>query len=187
MLKILPFVILLTLSFGVSPGYTSEDPVAQSRAVVKQFGGQLKTELLATLKEGGPVNAIPVCSQKAPAIAAGLSQDTGWDISRTSLKARNPKNNPDPWEQTILESFQQRRASGEDPQKMEHHEVLTMEGKRFFRYMKAIPVGQPCLTCHGEQIDPGLKAKLTEFYPEDRATGYSPGEIIGAFSIIRDM
>jgi hypothetical protein len=180
-------VVLLLLAIGAASASSDEERVAKSRQAVKEFAGTLKGELLAALEEGGPVNAVSVCSEKAPAIAGGISADKGWDVGRTSLRIRNPENAPDSWERKTLEAFEERRKNGEDPSKMEHSEVVTAEGRSVFRYMKAIPVGEPCLTCHGKEIIPDLAAKLQELYPEDRATGFSPGEIRGAFTITQPM
>jgi len=180
--------LLLLMSFmGTGVSGVENDFLSECRTVVKQFGGELKKELLVSLNKGGPLTAISVCSQKAPAIAEELSHKRGWKIARTSLKFRNPRNAPDIWEQTILESFTERSASGEVPGEMEHYEVLTVEGVQVFRYMKAITVVEPCLTCHGQQIADDLKSKLQELYPADQAIDFSVGEIIGAFSISMPM
>ena len=40
----------------------------------KQFASELKGELIVNLKEGGPINAISVCSEKASMIADRISQ-----------------------------------------------------------------------------------------------------------------
>ena len=181
------FTILLTVCFGVSPVYPDEARLAESRQAVKEFAGDLKGELLAALEEGGPVKAVTVCSRKAPAIAQRISGARGWDVGRTSLRVRNPGNAPDAWERRTLEAFEERRAKGEKPGGMEHAEALNEGGKRVFRYMKAIPAGELCLTCHGKRIAPDLAATLAELYPEDRATGFSLGEIRGAFSITQPM
>ncbi len=68
---------------------------------------------------------------------------------------------------------------------MEHYEIVQTDDLREFRYMKAIaiPKGAPCLICHGENIDPGLHAKIKGRYPEDEATGFKEGDLRGAFSV----
>ncbi|RTZ59200.1 MAG: hypothetical protein DSZ32_05650 [Gammaproteobacteria bacterium] len=154
-----------------------------SRAAVKSFMTQLKGELQAGMKAGGPVNAIDVCHTKAPEITSSVSKEKGWEIGRTSLKPRNPANKPDQWELAVLKKFEQRKAAGEDPKKMEYSEVVETDGKQTFRYMKAIPTGAICLTCHGEKLAPEVEAKLKELYPEDQALGYKEGDIRGAFTI----
>ena len=178
--------IILLLAANTSAS-SVEERVAKSRLAVQEFAGKLKGELLAALKEGGPVNAVSVCSRKAPEIAGAISEDKGWEVGRTSLRTRNPENVPDGWEQKTLEAFEERRKNGEDLAKMEYSEVVTADGKSVFRYMKAIPVGELCLTCHGKDLAPGLAAKLRELYPEDRATGFSLGEIRGAFTITQPV
>ena len=45
----------------------------------------------------------------------------------------------------------------------------------------------PCLKSHGENIDTTVSAKLNELYPTDKAIGYKPGEVRGAFTIIQPM
>ena len=44
-----------------------------------------------------------------------------------------------------------------------------------------------CLGCHGKSIAPEVKAKLAELYPEDKATGFSEGDLRGAFVVTRDV
>ena len=68
---------------------------------------------------------------------------------------------------------------------MEHYEVVTVEGKDVFRYMKAIPVVEPCLTCHGdaEEMDPAVIEAIREMYPEDAATGYDVGDLRGLIRV----
>ncbi|MCW8924245.1 MAG: DUF3365 domain-containing protein [Gammaproteobacteria bacterium] len=155
----------------------------KSKAVVKEFMGQLKGELESAMKAGGPVNAISVCNKMAPVIAKNLSDKYGWDIARTSLKTRNAANKPDAWETKVLNEFDARKAKGEDVKPMAHFE--SVDGN--FRFMKAIPTGEVCLKCHGENIAPPVKAKLKELYPDDMATGYKLGDVRGAFTIIQPM
>jgi len=66
---------------------------------------------------------------------------------------------------------------------------VAIDGKPVFRYMKALPVGEVCLNCHGaaDSFDAGLKAKLAESYPHDQATGYSKGQVRGALTVKRPL
>lgn len=186
MKRIISIVLVTAVAGGVLAGQGDEN-VKQSRAAVKEFFGQLKGELQSAMKAGGPVNAIEVCSKRAPEIARDVSQQNNLQIARTSLKTRNPGNKPDQWEESVLREFEQRKAAGEPPNNMEKHAIVTHEGKQVFRYMKAIPTGELCLKCHGTQIDPAVSAKLEKLYPEDRATGFQKGDIRGAFTIIKDL
>jgi len=110
-----------------------EARVAASRELVAEFGGELKGKLQEALGRGGAVEAIQVCSKIAPEVSARLSERTGWRIGRTALRVRNGANKPGAWERTVLEDFERRNASGEDPRKMEHYEIVEDGGKRYFR------------------------------------------------------
>jgi hypothetical protein len=118
-----------------------------------------------------------------------LSGRYGGRVARTGLKTRNPGNAPDAWETKVLKEFEARRARGEDPAQIEHAEIVTANGQRQFRYMKAIAIGpnQPCLKCHGESIDPAVSTRIKELYPADTATGFKQGDLRGAFTISQPM
>jgi hypothetical protein len=135
----------------------------------------------------GPLKAIEVCNVAAPAIAADASAN-GWTVGRTSLKARNPKNAPDAWEEAALKEFDAAKAKGADLKTLEKSEIVEKDGVRTFRFMKAIPTAaEPCLACHGEAIKDPVKAKLAELYPADKATGYKEGDIRGAFTLSKAL
>ena len=167
----------------------TQDQIAANRAAVKEFAQAIQSELQGAMKAGGSVNAIGVCIEKAPAIAAAISKKNGWKASRTSLKPRNPDNAPDAWEKKVLQDFEKRKAGGEDSANLEYSEMVMDGGKHEVRYMKAIVIaeGTPCLACHGSNIAPEVSAKLKTFYPKDQATGYKTGDIRGAFSIRQPM
>ncbi|MGV6808985.1 MAG: Tll0287-like domain-containing protein [bacterium] len=158
---------------------------ALAKASVMALGGSLKGELLKAMKEGGPVAAISVCHEKAPAIAQQVSTEKGVSISRTSLNYRNPENAPIAWQKTVLDDFEARKAKGEDPQKMAYSAVVESNGKKEFRFMKAIPTGGVCLNCHGATVQPDVLTKIKALYPDDKATGYVVGDIRGAFVVTK--
>ncbi len=157
---------------------------SEAIGIVKQFGGTLKPLLQSTMKNSGPVEAIKVCSEKAPLIAGQLSMDTGWKVKRVSLKTRNSKTaTPDDWETKVLKQFDERQAKGESAQKMAFAEVVGGQ----FRFMKAQGVEPVCLKCHGKEVDRKVERALRLFYPGDRARGYSKGQIRGAFSLRKNL
>ncbi len=164
-----------------------EARAAASRAVTQDFMKTLKGELQQAIKKGGPDYAIAVCQDKAPEIADDFSEQKDWQVGRTSLRTRNPDNAPDDWERDVLKTFEKQLAEGQDPKKMEHYEVVQRDDTQVFRYMKAIPTGEVCLACHGEQVGGAVAARLEELYPEDEATGYEVGDIRGAFTITQPM
>jgi len=183
---------LLALLFAItvtSAAHSASEKqmIDESEQAIKVFAGQLKSELMAGMEKGGPLQALTVCNTVAEEISRENSEKNGWIISRTSLKPRNIKNTPDAWEAAVLHSFEKRKEAGEPIGEIEYSEVISSNGQSEFRYMKVIPTKQLCLVCHGENLSPDLAAKIDQLYPQDQARNYKLGDIRGAFSIIRDV
>lgn len=180
--------VFVVLALAPARGETdTAKHAAEARALVKSFAGRLKGELVSALESGGATQAVTVCNAAAPAIAKATSEESDWEVARTSLRLRNPDNAPDDWERRALARFEARKAEGADAKTLEHFEVTQRNGKRVFRYMKAIPTAKPCLTCHGPSLEPGLAAHLAKLYPSDEATGFALGDIRGAFTLVRSL
>lgn len=182
--------------FATTLALTALHAVANDAALIeetKKTALGIPPKLLQMVQEeinkGSYDGAIAACNDKAPKMAAAASQSTGWAIRRVSLKNRNPKAVPDAWEQAVLEDFDRRRAAGDSPANMEKAEIVAEGDKRTLRYMKALPTQGVCLNCHGteDKIDPKVKVRLTELYPNDKATGYSEGQIRGALTVKRPL
>lgn len=156
--------------------------LTEARKVATTLPPRLIVALQDEIRKSGPEGAIPVCKDMAPKMAGEISQQTGWKIKRVSLKARNDARAiPDAWEKAALEDFDQRAAAGESPAKLEKGEKIGNE----YRFVKALPVQSLCLNCHGtdDKLNPAVKAALGQNYPNDRATGYSEGQIRGVISV----
>jgi hypothetical protein len=161
--------------------------VEEARSLSRRFMTDLKGELQAAIQEDGPSGAIGVCRRAAPSIAGELSEKNGWAVGRTSLRVRNPRNSPSVDERAVLMSFQARAAAGEDLQSMEHVAVRGDGGQRHLHYMKAIPTGSICLTCHGSDVAETVQEAIRENYPADAATGFERGELRGAFTFVKPL
>ena len=169
---------------GASAGEPeSEQLLRESRAMVKEFGKRLKGELMQGIEAGGAPGAIHVCSDIAPSIASELSREHGARVGRTSLKLRNPVNAPTPWQTRTLQRWEREVEDGAAVAELEYQRATKRSGTRF-RYMKAIPMGGLCLSCHGKSLAPEVDKALDEQYPHDRARGYSAGELRGAFTVV---
>lgn len=182
--------LAILLSTLMAAQVTSADTVStqsleqEGKGVIKALASQLGKELKTTAKSEGLPAAIKVCNTQAQPITQQVSDAKGWDVARTSLKLRNPSNAPDAWERRVLEYFATQKTLGADLKTLAYSEVTTDEsGQQVFRMMKAIPVSQQCLACHGGQLKPGIKAKLDELYPYDSATGFKAGDLRGAFTL----
>lgn len=177
---------LAVLSLFVATAQADEAKLLdEARAIPAKMVPKLLDVLNDEIDKVGHAGAISVCREKAPAMAKALSEQTGWAIRRVSLKNRNPKAVPDAWEKSVLEDFERRQAAGEKPISIEKSEVVTVDGRQVFRYMKALPTQELCLNCHGtpDKLSAEVQAKLKELYPDDKATGYSLNQIRGAITI----
>ena len=156
-----------------------------SQLKIKTLAGELKHSLMSAMKTGGPIAAINSCHMQATTITSELNLDSALQIKRTSLKIRNPNNQADPWERSVLNEFARLAATGVPVDQLVHKEQLQDHGQNKYRLMRAIPVQAPCLSCHGskQQIPDSVQASLRTHYPNDQATGYSLGDIRGAFSV----
>jgi cytochrome c553 len=163
----------------------ADDLLPEARKVAGMVPPKLLAVLTVEMEKGGPEGAIGVCREKAPEMARAASQQTGWAIRRVSLGNRNPKAVPDAWERAALEDFDRRAAAGEAPATLEKGELVTEDGKKSYRYMKALPTVEVCTNCHGarDKLSPAVKENLAALYPQDKAVGYSAGQIRGAITI----
>jgi hypothetical protein len=178
---------LLTALLAASLPAIAADPawVGDARSVASSVPPKLVAVLTEELGKSGPEGAIAVCSVKAPEMAKAASEATGWNVRRVSLRNRNPKAVPDAWERAALEEFDRRAAAGESPAALEKFAVVKEDGRDVYRYMKALPVQELCVACHGpaDRLSPATKAELARRYPDDKGTGYVPGQIRGAMTI----
>ena len=176
--------LLAVLPMAVLADAYSPEWVAESRAMAQALGSELKAELGKAMEKGGPVSAIGVCKSRAPEIAARLSKESGADVRRTALRVRNPANAPDPLEKLLLEQFRVELANGGVELPLQAAFEINRGGMVERRFMQALPMDGVCLACHGSTLDPTVAAAIAREYPEDHATGFAPGELRGAISII---
>lgn len=172
-------VVLAAMVMLVAASGFADDRLEASRAIAAEFQKSLGGALRSAMAEGGPENAISVCAEVAPEIAARMSAQTGAAVSRTALRVRNPDNAPDTAAAAVLEQFRARVAAAE-PAPVEYVGSTARGG---MRYLRAIVLEPLCSACHGTVLAPEVVAAVATRYPEDRATGFEPGELRGAFLI----
>jgi hypothetical protein len=173
--------LLVTVGWAADP---APDKTAEEvgRGASIRLMTALKKELRSALSSGGPVKAVEVCSRRAGEIAVEVGRSLGphVTIGRTSSRFRNPRNAPDPWDRKALHYYEGLHREGS---RLPAFLVLRVsnEGRAYDRYYAPIRVRGLCLVCHGkpEKMNPALRKKITAHYPDDRATGYSPGDFRG--------
>lgn len=149
----------------------------QARAAVNKLAIALKKELGSAMQEGGPPAAMHVCNTRAAEVTEALCSESGLDVGRVSTRWRNPDNAPDELEAAVLVRFEA------DPA---HADTLVGLPDGGILYMKPIRVQSPlCLKCHGgeDELAAGVPERLAALYPEDHATGFSEGDLRGAFTV----
>jgi len=114
---------------------------------------------------------------------ADYRRNFGNDIRRVSLRRRNPANEPDAYERRVLDSFERLPADARPG--AESWRLVREDGGEALRYLKPLVANAMCLTCHGEitEIPPTVRAVIAREYPDDRATGFSVGDVRGAVSV----
>ena len=187
-MKILKSTILaITLSeLTFSPALAQDKAAlaAEGKAIMMQFGSDLKAALGAAMKAGGPVNAIGVCNTEAPAIATNTAEGTEWFVGRSSHKLRSPSNEADEFTAMAIAEFLERQSAGESAADLVKPAIVEENGQQVFRLVKAIPTQEVCLNCHGgDNVKPEVEARLAELYPDDQARGFSLGEMRGVFTL----
>lgn len=165
--------------------------VDNTRSIATQLLNTLGQKLKTALSTDGPLAAVSVCKEAAPAIANSLSAEHGVQITRVGTKVRNQKMGiPNVWQKEALTQFEERLALGEKPSDLEYWKVVeSAAGKRELHYAKAIVMQPQCLSCHGQtqDIPAALAEKIRQEYPNDQATGYSAGKLRGAVVITKPL
>jgi hypothetical protein len=135
----------------------------------------LLSELRSGLADGGPSRAIVSCHLDAVAVAQWIARRDGVAAGRTSAKLRNPTNAPRPWAAAIVARYAEARAAGTDGFAVDLGDRIGL--------LRPIVEQRMCESCHGplSKIDAAVRARLTELYPVDRATGFREGDIRGWF------
>lgn len=152
------------------------------RSAATRLAGTLVEQLSAQLQAGGVESAIEFCSAEAMALTDAVSEELGTlDVKRTATRLRNPDNAPDGLERAALAHFQREMAAGTLPDGW----VQTV-GDDELRYYQPLMVSEMCTQCHGPVADlqPGVRERLDELYPEDQAVGYAPGDLRGLIRVV---
>ena len=175
-----------------APPSTVDASVVQStRGIAGELLGQLGQKLKAAMSTDGPVAAVGVCKESAPAIARQLSIANDAKVTRVGTRVRNQNMGvPNAWQKEALTQFEARLSQGEKAADVEYWQVADNgHGKSELRYAKAIAIQPQCLSCHGsaQDIAAPLAEKLRIEYPNDQATGYSVGQLRGAVVVTRPL
>jgi len=141
---------------------------------------ELGKNLMQAIQTKGTAGALEFCNIKALPITDSMSNVLNASIKRVSDLERNPKNKANKEELEFIQELKQKLANNEKlvPKVIEKkNKVIAFYG---------IETNQMCLQCHGtrgKDIQENTLSKINQYYPNDKATGYTSKQIRGLFVV----
>lgn len=172
------FALTATLACGRERSYARDaipaelaTPVANAEVAMDALQQRLAARLGEALAQGGPAGAVTVCTDDAPKIASDVASEFGVAVGRTSHKLRNGANAPRPWLEPFVGAAMTEPLTGTT--------VVELEGK--VGVVRPILTQARCLQCHGDStaIAADVAVLLHRTYPDDRAVGFTEGQLRG--------
>jgi hypothetical protein len=162
------------------PQMSDRQAMQAARAGSEALTRALTRQLRDYMASYGAAGALSACKVDAQLITRTIGAERNLTIKRTALRVRNPANTATELEQQILNDFQSAIELGADPLVLER--VVRLKDGRW-QYARPIMMGPLCTGCHGQSIDETVQRAIDSIYPEDEATGFSPGMLRGAFVV----
>jgi hypothetical protein len=155
-------------------------PVKAKAVMEAKWGGKklnttIHGSVVSAAKERGEVAAMGVCVDTK--VASEIHKLKGVTVGRSSLRLRNPHNAGPKWVQEFLKKDGEQKTV--DLKSIT--EIVDVDGVQTAHFLRRIRVEKGCLGCHGAKADlaPDVVAHLAKNYPQDKAVGYSEGELRG--------
>lgn len=166
--------IVFFLFFGFS--VQADTFESDAKLLAKSLREGIMQKLSQKISEKGTPNAVEFCHENIGPIAkdAAGSYIQKYEFGRTSHKWRNEKNIPKPWMESYVSKYRGKFKSEIQEGSLIHK---LNNGKRV--YFEPLFIQPLCLQCHGENIPPQVKEKISSLYPKDNATGFKVGEFRG--------
>ena len=151
----------------------------KGQLALTELGSTLKTQLVSTMADSGPVAALVECSSNAELLTNSVATELGVRVGRSTMRPRNPANRGPDWVEAWLSEQGHRQAEGVTGVEST---ARRPDGTQIAQVLRPLGIAPPCLVCHGdpETLAPELKAELSARYPNDQATGYALGDLRGA-------
>lgn len=144
----------------------------------------LGKNLMGAIMEKGTEHALEFCNIQAIPLTDSMSQLHNARIKRVSDNPRNQDNAANSKELEQIKYYKSLLAEGKSGKAI--HPNVEIKGDNVHFYYPII-TNEMCLQCHGkknEEVKPATLARLSDLYPEDKATGYNNNEVRGIWSII---
>ena len=140
----------------------------------------LGKNLQSALSSNGAEYALSFCNERAMSLTDSMSVVQNVDIRRVSDKYRNPGSAANIDELAYIIQSKKRLSEG---QSIEPH--IYNKEDRITGYYPILTNGL-CLQCHGTKengLNQALLPTISQFYPDDRATGYNLNELRGIWVV----
>lgn len=141
----------------------------------------LRNSLVNAIGTKGIEEAITFCNEQAYPLTATYTGDSV-SIRRTSTHFRNPNNEPDSLELSVLNKMAEEIKSSTPPKVQ-----LVRKSSGEVHFFKPIMLQAMCLNCHGtpnQQIQPATLARIQQLYPSDQAVNFKEGDLRGMWHVI---
>lgn len=175
-------LLLFGFSTSMCLAQAESDPAKAGPEIIAEASAKLIAALTEAIAKDGAANAIGVCSERAPEIAAEVGKAHGVTLRRASDKPRNPKNAANEAEKLLLAAFATGIEKNEPPKPQV---IANSDGSS--TWFAPIVISNPlCLQCHGNpdpDIAPATLTAIRKLYPDDKATGYKSGDLRGLWSV----
>ena len=161
--------------------FDKEEYIDKGIEIAAYSQGAIGGALQKAMKEGGVPNALDICNVKALPITDSLAKHHNIVLKRVSEKNRNPENMANSQDLEVLADFkvQIEEDGAAMPTVVKHNDDIV------FYY--PILTMTKCMNCHGQvgtEIQEDHYEQILSLYPNDKAIGYEPGELRGAFKMV---
>lgn len=143
----------------------------------------LGQNLMQAIKKDGTLGALTFCNHNAYPLTDSMATKFNVQIKRVSDKPRNPNNEANEDELSIIEIYKNLISKNAEIS------PITKEDNDKIHVYYPIVTNAMCLQCHGtpnQQLDNSTLSKIAEFYPHDKAQGYNVNEVRGIWNITFD-
>jgi hypothetical protein len=149
--------------------------VSRADLVIVAMQDSLLRQLHGKLVQGGPALAFGACHIDTAELTHRIGRGEGIAAGMTSDRLRDPTNKPRGWAADLVAAH-----TGRQVREVKGFAVDL--GDRI-GVLRPIAQTKSCLSCHGpvDGLSPTVRQLIAERYPNDRATGFSEGEIRGWF------
>jgi hypothetical protein len=138
----------------------------------------LKATLHKAIRGKGLPTAVAFCNENALPITQ-LYAKQKITVSRVAERFRNPNNQFDSLDAAQWKRYQSLKTRGDSLTS------TVVETNDAFVYYQPIMLNPFCASCHGNPatIPADLLATINSLYPQDKALGFSPGDLRGMWKV----